>query len=108
MRFVVGIKDYAKYAKRCNGYSVAKGTPIHVKAAYYYNHLVEKLDLTSQHELVNNGDKIRWYYVSTPNKLGINSLAYKQYIPEQLRDQFPPNVELMFEKIVYSIIDRFY
>jgi len=106
--FVVGIKDYNKYAKRCNGYEVAKGTPIHVKAAYFYNHLIEKMNLTSKFELISSGDKIRYYYVSTPNKMGITSLAYKQYIPKKLKEEFPPNIELMFEKIVYSIIDRFY
>jgi len=106
--FVVGIKDYNKYAKRCNGYEVAKGTPMHVKAAYYYNHLIQKYKLTRQHELINNGDKIRYYYVATPNKLGISSLAYKQYMPDELKEQFPPNIEMMFEKIIYSIIDRFY
>jgi len=106
--FVVGIKDYNKYAKKCSGYEVAKGTPMHVKAAYYYNHLIQKYDMSSQHELIGNGDKIRYYYVATPNRLGISSLAYKQYMPDKLKEEFPPNIELMFEKIVYSIIDRFY
>ena len=102
--FVVGIKDYNKYAKKCSGYEVAKGTPMHVKAAYYYNHLIQKYDMSSQHELIGNGDKIRYYYVATPNRLGISSLAYKQYMPDKLKEEFPPNIELMFEKIVYSII----
>ena len=105
--FVMGIREYEKYAKKCNGYEVAKGTPIHVKAAYYYNLLVNKLDISSQFELITNGDKVRYYYVS-PNKLGISSLGYKQYLPEQLKKDFLPNKEMMFEKIVYSIIDRFY
>ena len=108
MAFVMGIREYDKYAKLCNGYSVGKGTPIHVKAAYYYNLLINKLDISNQFEEITNGDKVRYYYVSTPNKLGINTLGYKQYLPEELRDEFTPNIELMFEKIVYSIIDRFY
>lgn len=106
--FGVGIKDYDKYARRCNGFEVGKSTPMHVKAAYYYNHIIKKMDLTSQHELINSGDKIRYYYVSTPNKYGIKCLAYKQYLPEYFKDTFPPDTEKMFEKIVYSIIDRFY
>ena len=105
--FVMGIREYDKYAKNCNGYNVGKGTPIHVKAAYYYNLLVEKLGISSQFELITNGDKVRYYYVS-PNKLGISSLGYKQYLPEELKKDFLPNKEMMFEKIVYSIIDRFY
>lgn len=106
--FVVGVKDYSKYANRCRGYEVAKGTPMHVKAAYFYNYLITKNNLTSQHELIKNGDKIRYYYVAMPNKLGIKCLAYKQYVPEMLKQDFQPDVEMMFEKIVYSVIDRFY
>lgn len=106
--FVVGIKDYDKYARRCNGFEIGKSTPMHVKAAYYYNHIIDRMELTNRFEKINSGDKIRYYYVSTPNKYGITSLAYKQYIPDDFREMFPPNIELMFEKIVYSIIDRFY
>jgi DNA polymerase elongation subunit (family B) len=106
--FVMGIRDYDKYAKRCNEYAVGKGTPIHVKASYYYNLLIKKLKLSSKFEYITSGDKVRYYYVSTPNKLGITSLAYKQYLPDKLREDFSPNTEMMFEKIVFSIIDRFY
>lgn len=106
--FVMGIREYDKYAKKCTGYNVCKGMPIHVKAAYYYNLLIKKLELTRSHENITSGDKVRYYYVNVPNKLGISSLAYKQYLPEQFTKDFPPDTEKMFDKIVYSIIGRFY
>lgn len=106
--FVMSVKEYDKYARRCSDYNIQKGTPIHVKAAYLYNLLVQKKDLTSKYELITNGDKVRYYYVNVPNKLGITSLGYKQYMPEEFRDDFPPDKEMMFEKIVFSVIDRFY
>lgn len=106
--FVMGLRDYDKYADKCNGYQVCKGMPIHVKAAYHYNMLIEKLELTSRYESISSGDKVRYYYVNLPNKLGIASLAYKQYIPDEFKRDFPPDMQLMFDKIVYSIIDRFY
>ena len=79
-----------------------------MKAAYIYNLLVQKHDLTSKYELITNGDKVRYYYVNVPNKLGITSLGYKQYMPEEFKKDFPPDKEMMFEKIVFSVIDRFY
>jgi DNA polymerase elongation subunit (family B) len=106
--FVMGLRDYDKYASKCNGYQVCKGMPIHVKAAYHYNMLIEKLDITNRYESISSGDKVRYYYVNLPNKLGIASLAYKQYIPDEFKKDFPPDTQLMFDKIVYSIIDRFY
>ena len=106
--FVMGIREYDKYANKCTNYNVCKGMPIHVKAAYYYNLLIKKLNLTRNHESITSGDKVRYYYVNVPNRLGITSLAYKQYLPDQFREDFPPDTELMFDKIVYSIIGRFY
>lgn len=106
--FVMGLRDYDKYANKCNGYQVCKGMPIHVKAAYHYNMLIDKLELTNRYESISSGDKVRYYYVNLPNKLGIASLAYKQYIPDEFKRDFPPDMQLMFDKIVYSIIDRFY
>ena len=106
--FVMGLRDYDKYANKCNGYQVCKGMPIHVKAAYHYNMLIDKLELNKRYESISSGDKVRYYYVNLPNKLGISSLAYKQYIPDEFKRDFPPDMQLMFDKIVYSIIDRFY
>ena len=105
---VMGIREYDKYANKCNGYQVCKGMPIHVKAAYFYNMLLEKEMLTNQFETISNGDKVRYYYVNVPNRLGITSLAYKQYVPDSFKNDFPPDMQMMFDKIVYSIIDRFY
>jgi hypothetical protein len=35
-------------------------------------------------------------------------LGYKYYYPKEFKDNFKPDHELMFTKIVYSVIDRFY
>lgn len=106
--FVMGISDYEKYANRCNGFITCKGMPAHVKAAYHYNTLVEKLDLTGEYEMIETGDKVRYFYVNQPNKYGINAIAYKYYLPKKFNDIFVPDKEKMFEKIIYSIIERFY
>ena len=106
--FAMGISNYDKYADRCTGFNVVKGTPIHVKASYYYNTLLEKHNLCEEYEAITSGDKVRYFYVHQPNKYGISAIAYKYYLPDEFKQVFEPDVELMFEKIVYSVIERFY
>jgi DNA polymerase elongation subunit (family B) len=106
--FVMGISDYEKYADRCNGFVTCKGMPAHVKAAYHYNTLLEKLELSGDYEAIETGDKVRYFYVNQPNKYGINAIAYKYYYPDEFKKVFDPDIEKMFEKIIFSIIDRFY
>jgi DNA polymerase elongation subunit (family B) len=106
--FVMGISDYEKYADRCNGFVTCKGMPAHVKAAYHYNTLLDKLELSGEYEAIESGDKVRYFYVNQPNKYGINAIAYKYYYPDEFKKVFDPDIEKMFEKIIFSIIDRFY
>ena len=106
--FVMGISDYEKYSNRCNGFVTCKGMPAHVKAAYHYNVLLEKLNLTGEYEKIETGDKVRYFYVDQPNKYGIGAIAYKYYYPKEFESIFQPDKEKMFEKIIYSIIERFY
>jgi DNA polymerase elongation subunit (family B) len=106
--FAMGISNYDKYADRCDGFSAVKGMPIHVKASYYHNTLLKKHKIDQEYEMIGSGDKVRYFYVNQPNKYGISAIAYKYYLPDEFKDVFKPDVELMFEKIVYSVIERFY
>ena len=106
--FVMGISDYEKYADRCNGFVTVKGMPAHVKAAYHYNMLLDKLNLSGEYEAIETGDKVRFFYVTQQNNYGINAIAYKYYYPKEFEDIFQPDKEKMFEKIIYNIIERFY
>ena len=106
--FVMGIKDYDKYASKCNSFNTVKHMPIHVKASYMYNTLLKEYQIEQQYESINSGDKVRYFYVKTPNKFGIQSLAYKYYLPEEFTKDFQPDVEKMFDKIVFNVVERFY
>jgi DNA polymerase elongation subunit (family B) len=106
--FVMGIRDYEKYADKCNDFSLCKHMPIHVKAAYIHNLLLKKYNISNDYENINSGDKVRYFYVKLPNKYNISSLAYKYYLPDEFKKTFQVDIELMFEKIVFSVIDRFY
>ena len=106
--FVMGVKGYEKYASKCKEFEIAKGTPIHVKAAYLHNFINKKLSIEKQHENITSGDKIRFYYTTQPNKYGVDVIGFKYNLPEQYNEEFKIDYEKMFEKILYNSIERFY
>ena len=106
--FVMGIKGYDKYSSKCTNFSTSKGMPIHVKAAYFHNKLLEKFNLTKSYEKIGTGDKIRYFYLKQPNKFGLSVAGYKYYYPKEFSEALEPDREKMFEKIVYSVTERFY
>lgn len=106
--FAMGCKEYDKYASRCDGFNTCKGMPIHVKASYMYNKILEKYNIDHKYEAIGTGDKVRYLYVQQPNRFAANAIGYKYYYPEEFREIFKVDRELMFDKIVFSIIERFY
>jgi DNA polymerase elongation subunit (family B) len=106
--FVMGIKGYEKYAAQCDGFNTAKHMPIHVKAAYYHNILLDRFNTGKKYEKISSGDKVRYFYAQQPNKFGISVIGYKYDFPKEFESVFALNYELMFEKIIFSVIERFY
>ena len=114
--FVMGISqfktdrrdDYGNIIESCDGFKTYKGMPIHVKSAYYHNLLLQRNNLTNKYEEITAGDKVRYFYVKQPNKYGIKSFAYKYVFPTELKDSIHPDIEMMFDKIIYSVIERLY
>jgi DNA polymerase elongation subunit (family B) len=105
---VRGISEYEKYAIRCNEFQTCKAMPSHVKAAYFYNILIDKLNIQRKYEKIGSGDKVRHFYVKQPNRYGIKMIGYKYDFPNEFNGVFEPDYELSFEKEVYMVIERFY
>ena len=70
--------------------------------------MLDVLKVSKKYEKIGSGDKIRYFYVKQPNKYGINAIAYKYYYPEEFATLFEPDHELMFDKIIFSSVERFY
>jgi hypothetical protein len=104
----MGIKNYEKYAVKCNEFHTVKGMPNHVKSAYYYNILLEKQNITNKYEKIQSGDKIKVFYLKKPNKFGIDSIAFKYYYPEEFKGLFEPDYERMFEKVIFAPVQKFF
>lgn len=106
--FVMGVKGYEKYASKCKDFNIAKGTPVHVKAAYLHNFINRKLNVDKKYEEISSGDKIRFYYTLQPNKYGIDVIGFKYNNPSEYNEFLKIDYEKMFEKILYNSIERFY
>jgi len=106
--FVMGVKGYEKYANRSNGFETIKGMPKHVKSAYFHNILLDRFGIERKYEKITSGDKVRFFEVKKPNSFGLSVIGYKYYYPKEFESIFEIDYEKMFEKIIYSVIERFY
>ena len=106
--FVMGIKSYEKYAVQCREWQTVKGMPVHAKSAYYYNQILEKLGTGNKYESISSGDKVRFMYIETPNKYGLQSMGFKYEWPSEFNELFKIDYEKMFDKILFQSIARFY
>jgi len=108
LAYTSGMSDYDKFASKSRDMSMPKGTPVHVKSAHGYNTLIKKLNIENKYEVLQSGDKVRWMYIKHPNKYNMQSIAFKYYYPQEFVEAFEPDYEKMFEKIVFSVVERFY
>jgi DNA polymerase elongation subunit (family B) len=101
------VNDYPKWILNdTQSFEVASKTPIHVRAAGYYNYLLNKSpEMKQKYEMIKSGDKIKFYYVAT-KKPGENDVF--AYIPGNYPYEFAPpiNYDLMFEKTILDPINR--
>jgi len=108
LSFVVGIKGYEQWCRHNKGFETKKKTPVHVKAAYYYNTLKRELGISNFYEDICSGEKIRYFYVKPRNKYGIQVIGYKGDFPKEFESLFEVDYEKMFEKILFSSFESYY
>jgi len=92
-RGVNGIKEYSDPSS-----VFKKGTPIHVRGALIYNHLVKSKNLEKKYQLIQEGDKIKFLYLREPNILGTHVITFTGEIPPEFRIQDYVDYDKMFEK----------
>ena len=85
-----------KYHSNFSIYS--KGTPIHVRGALLHNHYVKKNVLESKYSYINNGDKIKFCYLSKPNPIRENVISFMGELPTELGLNQYIDYTLMFDK----------
>ena len=80
------------YPRSCNGvrkfYSshsiYRKGTPMHIKGALIYNHMIRDRGLTKKYPVIQNGEKIKYLELRQPNPLGSNVISFMTKVPKEL------------------------
>jgi hypothetical protein len=86
------------------------GAPAAVKAAIRYNDLLRFWKLDGKHNLIAQGEKIKWVYLK-PNPYQIEELAFLEYdIPEKIRmflDEYADR-EKIFDSILLNKLEGFY
>ena len=76
----------------------SKGTPIHVRGALLHNHYIKKNVLESKYSYINNGDKIKFCYLSKPNPIRENVISFMGELPTELGLNNYIDYTLMFDK----------
>ena len=94
--FPRGCNGINKWANPSSIYS--KGTPIHVRGALLFNHYNKKNDLTHKYPLIQDGEKIKFVYLKTPNKIGENVISYLQTLPTEFGLDKQVDYDLQFSK----------
>lgn len=103
--FRSGMTDYDKFAENSEALKIAKGTPIHVKSAIYYNELVKAHNIVNKYESITSGMKIKYFYAQK-NKLGIPSIAFINDYPKEFDIKI--DIDKMFSKTVLVFIKKVY
>ena len=94
--FPRGVNGLEKYASKTSVFQ--KGTPIHVKGALIFNHLLDKMKLNKLYTKIGDGDKIRFLYLREPNPTGDRVISYVGKIPPEMKLVQYVDYNLQFEK----------
>ena len=98
--FPRGVNGLDKYKSVANIFG--KGCPIQVRGALLYNHLVSKHKLTHKYPLIQEGEKIKFLYLRTPNPIQQNVISFYQTIPPEFNLEKYVDHKLQFEKSFYE------
>lgn len=79
-----------------------KKTPIAVKGALIYNHLIEKYALGLKYQPIRDGDKVKFVYLKKGNPIGENVIAFVDKLPDEFKLREWVDYQTMFEKVFYK------
>ena len=94
--FPRGVNNLEKYRSRTDIY--CKGTPIHVRGALLYNDFVRKNKLEHKYPYIQEGEKIKFIYLKTPNPLHENCVSFFSDIPPEMNLDKYVDYQIQFEK----------
>lgn len=102
--FPRSISDVKKYASSTSVY--VKSTPIHVRGALLYNHHLKRLGLTKKYPLIQEGDKIKFTYLRTPNPFCEDCISFPDKLPPEFDLTPYVDYDKMFEKTFQDAVQN--
>ena len=75
-----------------------KGAPIHCKGAILYNHLLQDKKLQGKYPYIQEGDKIKFLHMKTPNVYQSTSISFMTKLPKELNLHNIIDYDMQFEK----------
>ena len=94
--FPRGINGLKEYGNKTTIYS--KGTPIHVRGALLYNKYLEEKGLSKKYPLIQEGEKIKFTYLKTPNIFKENVISFPGRLPPEFGLQDCIDYNMQFDK----------
>jgi DNA polymerase elongation subunit (family B) len=94
--FPRSVKGLAKYSDAATIYK--KSTPLHVKGSLIYNKLLQTNRLTKKYPKIQEGEKIKYAYLTEPNPTGDSVIAVLNTLPKEFGLNEYINYEVQFEK----------
>ena len=91
-----GCNGLAKYYDSVTLYKL--GTPIHVKGAILYNHYLKEKGLTKKYPLIQEGEKLKYSYLKTPNHFKNTVISFPGRLPKEFELDKYIDYDLQFEK----------
>jgi len=94
--FPRGVSEMDKWSDKTTLYK--KGTPIHVRGAILFNNEMKKVGLDKHMEKIKNGSKVKFCYLTIPNTIQENVIAFPQYLPKEMKLDKYVDYETQFNK----------
>jgi DNA polymerase elongation subunit (family B) len=93
-RSVNNLKEYSD-----NGTIYRKSTPIHVRGALMYNHVLKEHNLANNYPLIREGDRIKFIYLKEPNIIHEDVISFTNELPKEFGLHKYVDYEKQFEKV---------
>jgi DNA polymerase elongation subunit (family B) len=98
-----GVKGLRKFSGKTSIY--VKSTPLHVKGALIYNHMLKERGLDKKYPLINEGEKIKYAYLQLPNPTKDTVISFPSILPDEFDlDRFVDR-QKQFEKSFLDPLD---
>jgi DNA polymerase elongation subunit (family B) len=75
-----------------------KGCPMHVRGALLYNFYIKKRKLAHKYPLIQEGEKVKYVMLRTPNKINENVISFFQTLPTEFGLDKSIDYDLQFKK----------